>query len=110
MSAAARQFRTHSAAGESEGSKHCLYRCSMKATSASYQFVLQCSYKLGVPLCKRMQQISYGKQGEAKNSTPKVEVVTHTMLRPPLHPRTQMKCFAEMGENDHHQTSCTEQL
>ncbi len=82
----------------------------MKATSASYQFVLQCCYKLGVPLCKRIKQISYGKQGEAKNSTPKIEVVTHTMLRAPLHPRKQMKRLAEMSENDHHQTSCTEQL
>jgi len=57
-----------------------------------------------------MQQISYGKQGKAKNSTPEIEVVTYAMPRAPLHPRKQMKCLAEMSENDHHQTSCAEQL
>src|SRR6266496_6256469 len=99
MSSAARQFHVHSAAGEGEGSKHCLYRCSMKATSASYQFVLQCCYKLGVPLCKRIKQISYGKQGEAKNSTPKIEVVTDAVLLSPMHKREHLKCFSNMRKN-----------
>ena len=55
-----------------------------------------------------MKQVTYGKQREAKNSTPEVKVVADAMLRAPLHPKKQMKRFAEMGENDHHQTSCAD--
>jgi hypothetical protein len=34
--------------------------------------------------------------------------MTNAMLGAPLHPRKQMKCFADMGKNDHHETSRTE--
>src|SRR5260370_30254463 len=71
---------------------------------------LQFCCTLGVPLCERVKQVPNGKQGEAKNSAPEVEVVTDAMLRAPVHPRKQVKRFAEMGENDQHQTSCAECL
>jgi len=57
---------------------------------------------LGVSLCQRLKQISYGKQGKTKNSTPEIEGMTHAMLEPPLHPRKQVKGFADMRKNDHH--------
>jgi hypothetical protein len=63
-----------------------------------------------VSLGQRMKQTSNGKQGEAKNSTPEVEVVTDAMLRAPVHPWKQMECFADMRKNDHHQTSCADWL
>ena len=49
-----------------------------------------------MPLCERMKQISYGKQGDTKNRTQEVEVVADATLRAPVHPRKQMKCFADM--------------
>ncbi len=55
-----------------------------------------------------MKQISNRKQGEAKNGTPEVEVVTVAVLLSPMHPRKQVKCFGDMS--DYHQTSCAEQL
>jgi hypothetical protein len=61
---------------------------------------------LGSSLCKRMTQISGGKQRESKDSTPEIEVVTDAMLRAPMHPSKQMERFADMSKNDHHQTSC----
>jgi hypothetical protein len=61
---------------------------------------------LGVRLWKRMKQISYGKQRETKRRTQEVEIVTNAMLRAPMHPRNQMKCFEEMRTHDHDQTSC----
>ncbi len=61
-------------------------------------------------LCKRMKQISYGKDRETKNSTPEIEIVTDAMLEPPMHPRKQVKCFGDMSENDHYQKSCAEWL
>jgi hypothetical protein len=42
-----------------------------------------------------MQQISYGKQRETENSAPEVEVVTNAILKPPIHPRKQVKGFGE---------------
>ncbi len=55
-----------------------------------------------------MKQISYGKQRETKNSTPEIQVMTKAMLEPPMHPRKQVECFADVSKNDHHQTSCAE--
>jgi len=55
-----------------------------------------------------MKQVPNGKQHETKDSTPEVEVMTDAMLRAPLHPRKQMKGFAEMGENNHPPTSCAD--
>jgi hypothetical protein len=40
--------------------------------------------------CKRMQQISYGKQRETKDSTPEIEIMTNAMLQPPMHPGKQV--------------------
>jgi len=57
-----------------------------------------------------MKQISYGKQREPQNGTPEIEVVTNTMLESPMHPRKQVKCFADMTESDNHQTSRTDYL
>jgi len=57
-----------------------------------------------------MKQISQGKQREAKNGTPEVEVMTNAMLIPPMHPRKQMKGFTDMGKDDHRQTCCAEEL
>ncbi len=51
-----------------------------------------------------MKQISYGKQRETKNGTPEIEVMTNAMLKSPMHPRKQVKCFGDMGKNDQHQT------
>jgi hypothetical protein len=55
-----------------------------------------------------MKQISYGEQRETKNSTPQIEIMTNAMLVAPMHPRKQLKCFAEMSKDDHHQTSSAE--
>jgi hypothetical protein len=55
-----------------------------------------------------MKQIPYGKQCKTKSSAPEIEVMTSAMLEPPMHPRKQMKCFADMSKNDHYQTSCAE--
>jgi hypothetical protein len=55
-----------------------------------------------------MKEISYGKQRETKDSTPEIEVMTNAMLEPPMHPRKQVKFFADMSQYDHHQTSCAE--
>ncbi len=55
---------------------------------------------------EHMKQISQREQRETKNSTPKIEVMPNTMLIAPMHPRKQVKSFAEMSEDDHHQTSC----
>jgi hypothetical protein len=55
-----------------------------------------------------MKQISYGKQGEAQNGTPQIEVMTNAMLVAPMHPGKQLECFAEMSKDDHHQTSSAE--
>lgn len=52
-----------------------------------------------------MKQISNRKQREAKNSTAEIEVMANAMLKPPLHPRKQMNCFADMGKHDQHEAS-----
>jgi len=51
-----------------------------------------------------MTQISYGKQCETKNRTPKIEIMTNALLEPPMHPRKQMKCFADLTKDNYHQT------
>jgi hypothetical protein len=63
---------------------------------------------LGAPLYNRIKQISYGKQRETKKSAAEIEVVTNAMLKPPMHPRKQVKCFRDMSKNDHHQAPCAE--
>jgi len=40
-----------------------------------------------------MTQISYGKQREAENRTPEIEIMTNAILGPPMHPRKQVKGF-----------------
>jgi hypothetical protein len=55
-----------------------------------------------------MEQISQGKQRETKNGTPEVEVMTDAMLIAPMHPGKQVEGFADMGKDDHRQTSCAE--
>jgi hypothetical protein len=44
-----------------------------------------------------MKQISKRKQREPKNSTPQVEVVSDAMFRAPMHPREQVKGFADVA-------------
>jgi hypothetical protein len=57
-----------------------------------------------------MKQIARRKQRETKTGTRYIEVVTSAMLKPPMHPRKQVKCFGEMSKNDYHEASCAEQL
>jgi hypothetical protein len=57
-----------------------------------------------------MKQVSYRKQGEAKNGTPEIEVMTNAMLKPPMHPREHVKRFKDMSKNDQHKTSCAKYL
>jgi hypothetical protein len=47
---------------------------------------------------------------EAKNGTPEIEVMTDTMLKPPMHPRKQVKCFGDVSKNDHHQAPSAGEL
>jgi hypothetical protein len=63
---------------------------------------------LGASICKGAQQISYGKQGEAESSTPEIEVMANTIFEPPTHPGEKTKCFADVSQDDYHQTSCAE--
>jgi hypothetical protein len=55
-----------------------------------------------------MKQISDGKQCETKNSTPEIEIMTNPLLEPPMHPRKQIKCFADVSKDDYNETSCAE--
>jgi hypothetical protein len=55
-----------------------------------------------------MKQISYGKQCETKDGTPEIEIMANALLEPPMHPRKQMKFFADVSKDDYHQTSCTD--
>ena len=48
-------------------------------------------------ICKRVKQISYGKQREAKNSAPEIKVMANAMLKPPMHPWKQVKCFGDVS-------------
>jgi hypothetical protein len=57
-----------------------------------------------------MEKISDGKQCEAKDSTPEIEIMTEAVLQPPVHPRKKVKCFAEMTDHDYRQTSSTDHL
>ncbi len=61
-------------------------------------------------LSERVEQISYGKQREAENGTPQIQVMTDTVLEAPMHPRKQEKCFGDMSKNDHQQAARAEQL
>jgi hypothetical protein len=55
-----------------------------------------------------LKQISCGKQGETNNSTPEIEIMTNAVLKPPMHPRKQVKGFEDMSQDNHHQTSRAE--
>jgi hypothetical protein len=55
-----------------------------------------------------MKQISYGKQRETKDSTAEIKVVVNAILKPPKHPRKQLKCLEHMTKYDNDQTSCTD--
>jgi hypothetical protein len=55
-----------------------------------------------------MKQISYGKKRDTNNGTPEVQIMTNAMLKSPMHPRKQVKCFGNMSKNDQHQTSSPE--
>jgi len=57
-----------------------------------------------------MQQISCGKQCDSKNGAPKIEVMASAVLKPPTHPRKQVKCLKDMSKSDHNQTPGAEQL
>jgi hypothetical protein len=57
-----------------------------------------------------MEQVSYWKQCETKNSTPEIEVVANAMLEAPMHPGKQVNCLGHMTKYDNEQTSCTDQL
>lgn len=63
---------------------------------------------LDLSLCEGMKQISYGKQSEAKNSAPKIEVMTWAMVEPSMHPREQMKGLGDVSKDDYYQTPCAE--
>jgi hypothetical protein len=47
-----------------------------------------------------VEQISDGKQRETEDSTPKIEVMTSAMLKPPAHSGEQVEGFADVSEND----------
>jgi hypothetical protein len=34
--------------------------------------------------------------------------VTDAVLLSPMHPKKQVKCFGDMGENDYRETSCAD--
>jgi len=48
-----------------------------------------------------MTQISHGRQREAENSTPEIEIMTNAILGPPMRPRKQVKGFEHMSKNNH---------
>jgi len=51
----------------------------------------------GATPCQRMQQISCWKQRDAKNGTPKIDVIANALLASPVHRRKQVKCFKDMS-------------
>ena len=57
---------------------------------------------LGAPLSKRIKQVPYGKQREAKHSTPEIKVMANAILEPPMHPRKQVERFADVSKDNHH--------
>ena len=61
---------------------------------------------LGASLYKCAEQISCWKQCEANNSAPQIDVMTDTMRDSPIHPREQLKRFANMGKRDHYKSRC----
>src|SRR5262249_34796943 len=65
---------------------------------------------LGALRCKRMKEISGGKQGEAKNSARQIEVLTKAVLKAPVHPTQQVKCLRHVGKSNDHQTSRANEL
>jgi hypothetical protein len=42
---------------------------------------------------KRIEQVTYWKQRETENSTPKIDVMTNTMWMTPIHPGQKVKSF-----------------
>jgi hypothetical protein len=52
----------------------------------------------GTPFLKELPQ---GKQREAEDSAPEVQVMTDALLFSPMHPREQMKCLTDMCQDDH---------
>jgi hypothetical protein len=54
--------------------------------------------------------ISDEKQRAAEDGARQIEIVTDAVLVAPTHPRKPMKGFTDVSQNDHHQTSGTEQL
>jgi hypothetical protein len=63
---------------------------------------------LGAFRCKSIEQISYRKQKEAKNSAPEIQEMTCAMPQPPMHPRKEVKCFANMSNDNRNKTCRTE--
>jgi hypothetical protein len=57
-----------------------------------------------------MEKISDGKQCEAKDGTPEIEIMTEAVLQPPIHPRKQVNCFTDVNEHDCRQRSGTDHL
>jgi hypothetical protein len=65
---------------------------------------------LGAPVRQRMKQIPSGKQCETEGGTPEIEVMANAGFEPPVHPSKQAKCFADMSNDDNHQTSRADYL
>jgi len=59
---------------------------------------------------ERVKEISDGKQCDAKNCTPQIEVMTHAVLMSPAHPSQPTKRLANMCKDDHHETSSAKGL
>jgi hypothetical protein len=55
-----------------------------------------------------MKEIPYGKQRKTNNSAREIEVMTNTMLEPPMHPTKQAKSLTDMSKYDHDQTPCAD--
>jgi hypothetical protein len=51
---------------------------------------------------------SCGKQRDAQKATVKIEVMTKTTLKAPMHPGKQVKPLADMTKADRQQTPCPE--
>ena len=57
-----------------------------------------------------MSQISDGKQYEAEDRTPQIEIVSCAVLDAPLHPRQHVKCLRYMHEHDRLKTDRAKEL
>jgi len=73
---------------------------------------MNCLQKIKSASCaslrKRMKQISQGKQRETESSTREVQIMTDAMLFAPMHPRKQIKCFADMCQGNDCQATCAD--